>query len=51
MTFTMFQDTETLIVHLLLSDYIEESLSPTSYSVNVYVVPGEAIISLANGKS
>lgn len=34
------QDTERLILHLLLSNYLEETFHATEYSVNSYLAPG-----------
>lgn len=35
------QDVESLIVALLLSNYLKEDFSSTAYAINVYLVPGE----------
>src|ERR1700730_4511543 len=40
------QDTETLLVELLLSHYLEDAYSANSYAVNVYIVPGPQAIRL-----
>ncbi|EJD54785.1 ATP-dependent DNA helicase [Auricularia subglabra TFB-10046 SS5] len=33
-------DTETLIIHMLVSGYIQEDYSANAYTINVYVAPG-----------
>lgn len=37
------QDTETVIIVMLLSGYLQESFSQTAYNVNVYVVLGKSM--------
>ncbi|KAG6333050.1 hypothetical protein ID866_6039 [Astraeus odoratus] len=39
-------DVETLIVHLLVSNYVGEAFSSTAYAINVYVIPGNLAIRL-----
>ncbi|KAH0834694.1 P-loop containing nucleoside triphosphate hydrolase protein [Lanmaoa asiatica] len=39
-------DTETLIVHLLVLRYLGEAFSSTAYTVNVYIIPGELALRL-----
>ncbi|KLO09213.1 ATP-dependent DNA helicase [Schizopora paradoxa] len=40
-------ETETLLVHLLLADYLKESFSSTAYTINVYVQPGPNALRLS----
>lgn len=35
-----FKDIETVLIEMLLSDYLQESFSQTAYNVNVYIVLG-----------
>lgn len=42
----MPQDTETLIIQLVLSNHLQEDYHSTAYSINVYAVPGTQCIRL-----
>nr|XP_018265542.1 ATP-dependent DNA helicase [Kwoniella dejecticola CBS 10117]OBR87700.1 ATP-dependent DNA helicase [Kwoniella dejecticola CBS 10117] len=39
-------DTETLMIHLLLLGYLEDSYSATAYNVNVYIMPSDQAVRL-----
>jgi len=41
------EDTETLCVHLLVNDYLQEDFHPTAYTTNVYVIPGPNALRLS----
>ncbi|KAK4686598.1 hypothetical protein P7C73_g3531, partial [Tremellales sp. Uapishka_1] len=41
------EDTEALLIHLILLGYIEESYHATSYAVNVYLIPSSTAIRLS----
>jgi len=43
----LLQDTESLLVHLLLTQYLKEAFTKTAYSINVYVQAGANALRLS----
>jgi ATP-dependent DNA helicase Q1 len=42
-----FQDVESLLITLLLQDYMKEEYSSTAYTINVYLIPGKLSLRLS----